>query len=66
MPFFLNSQKYICQLFLDNETIINYILDGLFADFLGLFAVFLRLSGSFCAFLRLSGSFCVFPGLSGI
>ena len=46
-------QKYICKLFLDKETIIYYILGGLFANFLGLFAVF----------LRLSASFCVFPGL---
>ena len=49
-------QKYICKLFLDKETITYYILGGIFANFLGLFVVF----------LRLSASFCVFPGLSGI
>ena len=54
-------QKYICKLFLDKETIIYYILGGLFANFLGLFAVFLRLSASFCVFPGLFASFRVFP-----
>ena len=56
-------QKYICKLFLDKETIIYYILGGLFANFLGLFAVLLGLSASFCVFPSLFASFCVFPGL---
>ena len=58
-------QKYICKLFLDKETIIYYILGGLFANFLGLFAVFLRLSASFCVFPGLFASFRVFLRLSG-
>ena len=42
---------------------IYNILGGLFANFLGLFAVFLRLSASFCAFPGLFASFRVFPVL---
>ena len=48
-------EKIFVSYFFDKETIIYYSLGGLFTYFLGLFAVFLRLSASFCAFPALSG-----------